>query len=173
MARGQYGIGLEITGGMKTQVSTMTTDTQAPQRLLAWTFRRGGRFLTCEVLCTSDKRYAVIVIPHWSGGTTLVEQLANSVDAFQRHAAGDAVASAGLGRRGLCAAAVTTHTGSAGVPASRVGPNRRQERGSPCPHLASSGPRVLTRRPAPMRMASARSPRPHLRPDSRRRRFPP
>ena len=87
MARGQYGIGLEITGGMKTQVSTMTTDTQAPQRLLAWTFRRGGRFLTCEVLCTPDKRYAVIVIPHWSGGTTLVEQLANSVDAFQRHAA--------------------------------------------------------------------------------------
>ena len=65
----------------------MTADAQAPQRLLTWTFRRGGQFLTCELLCTSDQQYAVIVIPHWSAGTALVEQLANSVDAFQRHAA--------------------------------------------------------------------------------------
>ena len=71
---------------MKNPASTTTTDTQAPQRLLAWTFRRGGQFLTCEVLCTSDTQYAVIVIPHSSTGKMLVERLTSSVDAFQRHA---------------------------------------------------------------------------------------
>ena len=64
----------------------MTTDTQAPQRLLAWTFRRGAQFLSCELLCTSDRHYAVVVTPHWSSGTTLVHELANSVNAFHRHA---------------------------------------------------------------------------------------
>lgn len=72
---------------MKTLASTTTTDTQAPQRLLAWTFRRGAQLLTCELLCTSDQQYAVLVIPHWSAGTPMVEPCANSVDAFQRHAA--------------------------------------------------------------------------------------
>lgn len=72
---------------MKNPAPTTTLDTRAPQRLLAWTFRRGRQFLTCELLCTSDQQYAVIVIPQWSGGAAMVEQLANSVDAFQRHAA--------------------------------------------------------------------------------------
>ena len=72
---------------MKNSARTMTRDTQPAQRLLAWTFHRGGQFLTCELLCTSDQQYAVIVTPHSSAGTVLVEQLANSVDGFQRHAA--------------------------------------------------------------------------------------
>ena len=60
---------------------------QQAQRLLAWTFRRDAHFLTCELLRTSDGQYAVIVTPHWDGGTTIVEQLSNGVNAFQRHAA--------------------------------------------------------------------------------------
>ena len=57
-----------------------------PQRVLAWTFRRGPQFLTCELLCTSDHQYAVIVTPH-SGGAVIVEELSNGVNAFHRHAA--------------------------------------------------------------------------------------
>lgn len=64
-----------------------TTPRQSPQRLLAWTFRRGAHFLTCELLKTSDQQYAVIVTPHWSGGTAIVEELKNGVHAFHRHAA--------------------------------------------------------------------------------------
>ena len=67
--------------------TTDTRTTQSPQRLLAWTFRRGAQFVSCELLCTSDRQYAVIVTPHWSSGATLVEELANSVTAFHRHAA--------------------------------------------------------------------------------------
>jgi len=64
-----------------------TTTRQSPRRLLAWTFRRGAQFLTCELLSTSDHRYAVIVTPHSSGGTAIVEELESGVGAFQRHAA--------------------------------------------------------------------------------------
>ena len=73
-----------MTSAPKTPTSQ--TNSQSPQRLLAWTFRRGAQFLTCELLCTSDQQYGVIVTPHWSSGTTLVEGLPNSVDAFHRHA---------------------------------------------------------------------------------------
>jgi len=66
--------------------SSTPAHTRAPQRLLAWTFRRGAQFLTCELLCTTDHEYAVIVTPHWHG-TTVVEQLTKGVNAFQRHAA--------------------------------------------------------------------------------------
>jgi len=89
--RGQYGITLEIsTAMMIPAMETPTTEastTQSPQRLLAWTFRRGAQFLSCELLCTSDRRYAVLVTPHWSSGATLIEELANGVAAFHRHAA--------------------------------------------------------------------------------------
>jgi hypothetical protein len=67
--------------------ATGQTGTQSSQRLLAWTFRRGAQFLTCELLRTSEQRYAVIVMPGWSNGTTFVEELASGVNAFQRHAA--------------------------------------------------------------------------------------
>ncbi len=60
---------------------------RAPQRLLAWTFRRGTQFLTCELLATANQQYAVIVTPHWSAGTTIIEELSAGVKAFQRHAA--------------------------------------------------------------------------------------
>src|SRR4051794_38226110 len=69
------------------QTATRETRTQAPQRLLAWTFRRGPQFLTCELICTSDRRYAVIVAPDWSTGTSLIEEVTNGVNAFHRHAA--------------------------------------------------------------------------------------
>jgi hypothetical protein len=58
-----------------------------PQRLLVWTFRHDRHFLTCELLCTSHREYAVIVTPHWAGGSVIVEQIANGVSAFHRHAA--------------------------------------------------------------------------------------
>ena len=67
--------------------ATTGTGTQTAQRLLAWTFRRANDFLTCELLCTSDTEYAVIVTPHWQGGRVIVEQLSNGVNAFHRHAA--------------------------------------------------------------------------------------
>jgi len=68
--------------------STPTTKTsQSPQRLLAWTFRRGAQFLTCELLSMSDQRYAVILSPHWAEGTPVIEDVANGVSAFHRHAA--------------------------------------------------------------------------------------
>jgi hypothetical protein len=68
--------------------SAPTTKTiQSPQRLLAWTFRRGAQFLTCELLCTSNQQYAVIVTPHWAAGPAVVEELSNGVNAFHRHAA--------------------------------------------------------------------------------------
>jgi hypothetical protein len=74
---------------MKTAPTTQksSTTSQTPQRLLAWTFRRGVQFLTCELLCTSDHQYAVIVSPHWTGGPAIVEELSKGVNAFQRHAA--------------------------------------------------------------------------------------
>jgi hypothetical protein len=89
VARDQYGIGLELPSAMMTsapKTPTNQTNRQSPQRLLAWTFRRGAQFLTCEVLCTVDQQYAVVVTPHWSSGTTLVEERANGVNAFHRHA---------------------------------------------------------------------------------------
>lgn len=64
-----------------------TTTTQSPQRLLAWTFRRGAQFLTCELLCMSDQRYAVLLSPHWAAGTPLIEDVSTGVSAFHRHAA--------------------------------------------------------------------------------------
>jgi hypothetical protein len=63
------------------------TTNPSPQRLLAWTFRRGAHFLTCELVNSSDHRYAVILTPHWSGGTAVVEVVDNGVHAFHRHAA--------------------------------------------------------------------------------------
>ena len=65
---------------------TSGTPTINPQRLLAWTFRRGSQFLTCELLRTSDNKYAVIVTPH-SDGAVIVEEMSNGVGAFHRHAA--------------------------------------------------------------------------------------
>ena len=67
--------------------ATTTTATQAPQRLLAWTFRRGTQFLTCELLCTSDHKFAVFITPYNNGGAVVVEELSNGVNAFHRHAA--------------------------------------------------------------------------------------
>ena len=64
-----------MTSAPKTPTSQ--TKRQSPQRLLAWTFRRGAQFLSCELLCTSDRRYAVLVTPHWSSGATLIEELAS------------------------------------------------------------------------------------------------
>lgn len=69
-----------------TATAPVTAAKRAPQRLLAWTFRRDAQFLTCELLCTADQQYAVIVTPHWSTGTTIVEELQTGVKAFQRHA---------------------------------------------------------------------------------------
>ena len=66
--------------------SSSSPAAQPPQRVLAWTFRRGQQFLTCELLCTSDRQYAVIVTPH-GGGPVIVEELSNGVHAFHRHAA--------------------------------------------------------------------------------------
>jgi hypothetical protein len=43
--------------------------------------------MTCELLCTSEHEYAVIVTPHSTGGTVIVEQVTNGVNAFHRHAA--------------------------------------------------------------------------------------
>jgi hypothetical protein len=63
-----------------------TATTPAPQRLLSWTFRRGTQFLTCELLCTADNKYAVFITPY-NGGAVVVEELSNGVNAFQRHAA--------------------------------------------------------------------------------------
>jgi hypothetical protein len=80
------GTRLELLAAMKKTASTHVLR-QVPQRLLAWTFRRDAHFLTCELLCTSDGQYAVIVTPHWSGGSTIIEQLSNGVNAFHRHAA--------------------------------------------------------------------------------------
>jgi hypothetical protein len=85
VARRTGGISLEEETDMKNSAPTPTT--LSPQRLLAWTFRRGAHFLTCELLCTSDRHYAVIATPHWSGGTAVVQQLPSGVQAFQRHAA--------------------------------------------------------------------------------------
>ena len=75
--------------GMMTSAHLPTTTriTPTPQRLLAWTFRRGSHFMTCELLCTSEREYAVIVTPHWSGGAVIVEEISNGVSAFHRHAA--------------------------------------------------------------------------------------
>jgi hypothetical protein len=67
-----------------TSATTAIASTELPQRLLAWTFRRGTQFLTC-VLGTSDHQYTVIVTPH-STGAVVVEQLPNGVAAFHRHA---------------------------------------------------------------------------------------
>ena len=69
-----------------TNLAPTRTTSQPPQRLLAWTFRRAGQFLTCELLRTSGKQFAVIVTPH-SGGAMIVEELSNGVHAFHRHAA--------------------------------------------------------------------------------------
>ena len=75
-----------MTWGMKTSAPE-TTISQSPQRLLAWTFRRGAQLLSCELLKTSDHQYAVIISPHWPGGAAIVEQVKNGVHAFHRHAA--------------------------------------------------------------------------------------
>src|SRR3954466_10857518 len=64
-----------------------TKPIQSPQRLLAWTFRRGAQFLTCELLCTSNRQYAGIVTPHWAEGPAGVGELANGGTEFRRHAA--------------------------------------------------------------------------------------
>jgi hypothetical protein len=72
--------------GMKTSASKTTTS-HSTQRLLAWTFRRGAHFVTCELLCTSEREYAVILTPHWAGGTVVLEELKHGVAAFHRHAA--------------------------------------------------------------------------------------
>ena len=66
--------------------ATTSTSPQAPQRLLAWTFRRETQFLTCELLCTPDHQYAVVVTPQVDGAM-IVEELSNGVSAFHRHAA--------------------------------------------------------------------------------------
>jgi hypothetical protein len=86
VSRERYGIELELAWAMTNSAPT-TANPQSPQRLLAWTFRRGTQFLTCELLCTSDSQYAVIATPHWSGGSVGVEQLSSGVNAFHRHAA--------------------------------------------------------------------------------------
>lgn len=67
-------------------MTSATQQTTQPQRLLAWTFRRGSQFLTCELLCTSQQDFAVIVTPLWSSGTVIVEEISTGVSAFQRHA---------------------------------------------------------------------------------------
>jgi hypothetical protein len=65
---------------------TTSVTPQAPQPLLAWTFRRDTQFLTCELLRTSDHQYAVIVTPQVDGAV-IVEEVSNGVNAFHRHAA--------------------------------------------------------------------------------------
>jgi hypothetical protein len=75
-----------MTSAPKT-ASTRDKSSQSPQGVLAWTLRRGAQLVTCELLRTSVRQYAVIVTPHWPSGATHVEELANGVNAFQRHAA--------------------------------------------------------------------------------------
>ena len=71
---------------LASSADTTPVTPQASQRLLAWTFRRGTQFLTCELLRTADSQYGVIITPH-SDGAMIVEELSNGVSAFQRHAA--------------------------------------------------------------------------------------
>lgn len=65
---------------------TTSVTPQTAQRLLAWTFRRDAQFLTCELLCTSDHQYALIVTAPVDGAV-IVEELSSGVNAFHRHAA--------------------------------------------------------------------------------------
>jgi len=71
---------------LASSADTTSVSPRAPTRLLAWTFRRDAQFLTCELLCTSDHQYAVIVTPHVDGAV-IVEEVSNGVNAFHRHAA--------------------------------------------------------------------------------------
>lgn len=78
-------MGLAMTN-LAPSADTTAITPQPPQRLLAWTFRRETQLLTCELLCTSDHQYAVIVTPPVDGAA-IVEEMSNGVSAFHRHAA--------------------------------------------------------------------------------------
>ena len=71
---------------LASSADTTSVTPQAPQRLLAWTFRRDAEFLTCELLCTANHQYAVIVTPH-ADRAVIVEEVSHGVNAIHRHAA--------------------------------------------------------------------------------------
>lgn len=56
-------------------------------RLLRWVFRRGNRFLTCQLERIADtSAYRVAIVPHWDCARALVRSYDAGVTAFRDHA---------------------------------------------------------------------------------------
>lgn len=53
--------------------------------LLRWTFRRAGRFLTCEVT-QAGSRFILALRPHFAGGEEQATTFESGVSALTRHA---------------------------------------------------------------------------------------
>jgi len=72
----------------RTTGTTNVTTTAAThsQRLLGWTFQRGTRLLSCEVLADADGTFSVVTLANDSTHPLMHERLAAGVAAFQRHA---------------------------------------------------------------------------------------
>lgn len=54
--------------------------------ILRWVFRRGQKFLTCQVRANCGQSYDVCVLPHWDVSASIVERYNRSTSALRRHA---------------------------------------------------------------------------------------
>ena len=58
-----------------------------PVCLLRWTFRKGGKAITCQLDShPRDSSYDVCVVPHWDVSSSVVEVAQEPIGAFRRHA---------------------------------------------------------------------------------------
>jgi len=70
----------------KSTPATTNVGTMGGQRLLGWTFQRGTRLLSCEVLAEPDGTFSVVTLANDSTHPLMHERLAAGVAAFQQHA---------------------------------------------------------------------------------------
>jgi hypothetical protein len=58
-----------------------------PAQLLRWVFRRGNRFITCQLDRESRRAaYMLSLVPHWDVRQAVIENFDAGASAFQRHA---------------------------------------------------------------------------------------
>ena len=54
--------------------------------MLRATLNRGNQLLSCDVIPQGNRRFAVIVVPHWDASESFVEGYETGVQAVTRHA---------------------------------------------------------------------------------------
>jgi hypothetical protein len=81
------GLPRDASMNMHTAADRLPQGSVTSTSLLRWVFRKGDKFITCELeRGTTASSYGVCIVPHWDVASAIVEKTGMPIRAFCRHA---------------------------------------------------------------------------------------